>query len=100
MGEPSKQPRNPDVSIAAAAKVRELRFEEVPGTEVRFHGSSESRSGTESERENLPERVERNVVYRDARIRYRAAARAVEPDPDEPEQSKRRKNDLRKRREQ
>lgn len=64
----------PDIEITADVKTRRLRFEKVPETEVKFRGSPERESVSGTERENLPERVERDVTYRDARVRLRIAS--------------------------
>lgn len=64
----------PDVELTAEVKSRELRFEEVPETEVRFPGYPEGRTISGTERENLPEEVEEGVTYRNSRVRYRGAA--------------------------
>jgi hypothetical protein len=55
-------------------KARELRFEEVPETEVH--------PPAQTERENLPEEVEPGVVYRNPRVRLRIASALTEGDPD------------------
>jgi len=68
------RPENPDIELAADVKARELRFEEVPDTEVRFPGHPERESVSGTERENLPEEVEPGVTYRDARVRLRIAS--------------------------
>ena len=68
------RPRNPDVEIGARVKMRELRFEEVPGTEVRFEGNTRRNSFWGSRRENLPDEVQEGVVYRDAEVRLRIAS--------------------------
>jgi hypothetical protein len=76
-----KQPnslKRPDVELTADVKTRELRFEKVPRTEVRFPGYPEGRSVSGTERENLPGDVEEDVMYRDTRIRLRSAAALVE----------------------
>ncbi len=63
-----------DVEIGAVAKMKAIRFDEVPETEVSFPGSDERRSGSHTERENLPDEIEPGVTYRDAKIRWRAEA--------------------------
>ncbi len=70
----SPKGRTPDVSLTAEAKVRKLRFERVPDTEIGFWGQSEREAESGTKRENLPEEVQRGVVYRDARVRLRAIA--------------------------
>jgi hypothetical protein len=66
--------KRPDVELTAEVKTRELRFEKVPETEIRFPGYPEDESVSGSERENLPWQVEEDVTYRDSRIRLRSAA--------------------------
>lgn len=73
MSEGRRERKPPGLEIAAGAKVRELRFEEVPETETRFRGDTEETS-SESARENLPSRVREGETYRQAGIRWRAAA--------------------------
>ena len=63
-----------DIEIGAVAKMKKIRFDRVPETEVTFPGSDEERSGSHTERENLPEQVEPGVTYRDAKIRWRGSA--------------------------
>ena len=63
-----------DIEIGAAAKARKLRFKRKPEAEVRFPGSAEDRSGSHTERENLPDEVEPGVTYRDVKVRWRAGA--------------------------
>jgi hypothetical protein len=55
-------------------KARELRFEEVPETEVR--------PPAQTDRENLPEEVEPDVTYRNPRIRLRIASALVDAEGD------------------
>jgi hypothetical protein len=75
-----KQPdtlKRPDVELTAEVKSRELRFEKVPETEIRFPGYPEDRSVSGTERENLPEEVGEDVMYRDSRIRLRSAGSLI-----------------------
>ena len=65
----------PDVSITAHVKARELRFDAVPETEVRFWGDAERESVSGTERENLPDEVERDVEYRNAGVRLQIVSR-------------------------
>ena len=69
----------PDIEFSANVKVRELRFEEVPDTEVRFWGHPERNSVSVNERENLPEEVQQGVTYRDVSVRSRIASELVAP---------------------
>ena len=73
-------PRNPDIAFDATVRARELHFEEVPDPEVHFRGNTERNSVWESRRENLPDRVRRGIVYRNARVRLRIATEIVEGD--------------------
>jgi hypothetical protein len=74
------KPRTPDIEFVADVKMRELYFEEVPDPDVRFRGSTRRNSVWGSERENLPDRVQEGVVYRDAEVRLRIATEMVEED--------------------
>jgi hypothetical protein len=76
-GRPDR-PEYADIELTADVKARELRFEEVPETEVRFttHPERESASGTD--RENLPHEVEPGVTYRDPTVRLRIATALAE----------------------
>lgn len=65
----------PDIEIGAAVRAKRLRFHENPETEVRFEGQPHIDSVSGSERENLPQKVEPGVTYRDIRVRWRAAAK-------------------------
>jgi hypothetical protein len=63
-----------EIEAGATVKAKKLRFERVPETEVRFPGSDEERSGTHTERENLPDEVEPGVTYEDVKVRWEAGA--------------------------
>ena len=63
-------------------KARELRFEEVPETEVRFPGHPERESASGTDRENLPEEVEPGVTYRNPKVRLRIATVLADADPE------------------
>jgi hypothetical protein len=71
-------PKNPDIDFTADVKARELRFEEVPETEVRFRGNTERNSVSSTERENLPDKIQEGVTYRNASVRLRIASELVE----------------------
>jgi pyruvate/2-oxoglutarate dehydrogenase complex dihydrolipoamide acyltransferase (E2) component len=68
---------NPDIDFSASVKARELRFEEEPQTEVRFWGHPERNSVSVNERENLPEKVQQGVTYRDISVQSRIASELV-----------------------
>jgi hypothetical protein len=57
-------------------KAKSLRFGGRPDVNVEFQGdsSAEARTVSGSERENLPERVEPGVTYRNIEVRWAAAA--------------------------
>jgi hypothetical protein len=69
-----ERPDNPDIELTAEVKARELRFEEVPETEVH--------PPAQTERENLPEEVEPGVTYRNPRVRLRIASALVDAEGD------------------
>jgi hypothetical protein len=68
------KPVNPDIELTANVKARELRFEEVPETDVH--------PPAKTERENLPEEVEPGVTYRNPRVRLRIASALVDAEGD------------------
>lgn len=76
------KPENPDIEFTADVKAKELRFEEVPETEVRFSGNPERESASGTDRENLPAEVEPGVTYRDPEVRLRIASALARDDPD------------------
>jgi hypothetical protein len=73
----SKVSKTPDIELTADVKTERLRFERAPKTRTTFMGTGERKSISKTERENLPESVERDVVYRESRVRWRAASEAV-----------------------
>ena len=64
----------PCLEIAAQVEAKSLRFECVPETDVAFDAGTRCDSASGSERQNLPEKVEPGVTYRDVRVRWHAAA--------------------------
>lgn len=72
----------PDMEFTANVQARELRFEKVPETGVRFRGFPERASVSGTERKNLPEKVRRGVTYRDVRVWLRIATGLTDTDPD------------------
>ena len=76
------KPRNPDIEFTANVRARELRFEEVPETEVTFEGHPRRESASGTDRENLPDEVEPGVTYRDPEVRLRIASALDESDPE------------------
>ena len=75
------EPQNPDISIDAGARMRELCFDRAPNPEVRFRGNTRRNSVWGSGRENLPDEVREGVVYRNAGVRLRIASEVVDDDP-------------------
>jgi hypothetical protein len=59
----------PDVAITAVVKARELVFDEVPNVTVTFIGPAENGTVWKTDRENLPDKVQPKVIYRDIGIR-------------------------------
>jgi hypothetical protein len=76
------KPQNPDIALDAGVRMHELRFEKVPDPEVCFRGNTGRDSVWKSRRENLPDEVQEDVVYRDAGIRLRIASEIVEGSAD------------------
>lgn len=76
------RPENPDIEFTADVKAKELRFEEVPETEVRFTGHPERESASGTDRENLPDEVEPGVTYREPEVRLRIATALARDDPE------------------
>ena len=74
------KPQYLDIALDADVKMSELYFEEVPEPEVDFRGSARRNSVWKSGRENLPDRVQEGVVYRDAEVRLRIATEVVQDD--------------------
>jgi hypothetical protein len=75
------KPQNPDISLDADVRMRELHFEEAPDPEVRFRGNTRRNSVWGSRRENLPDEVQEGVVYRNAGVRLWIASEVVSSDP-------------------
>jgi hypothetical protein len=75
------EPQNPDISLNADVRMRELSFDRAPNPEVRFRGNTRRNSVWGSRRENLPDEVREGVVYRNAGVRLRIATEVVDGDP-------------------
>ncbi len=76
--ERSGVPERPDIELTAGVKARELRFDEVPETEVH--------PPAQTERENLPEEVRAEhagVTFRNIRVRMRITNELTVTEPDE-----------------
>ncbi|WP_084469039.1 hypothetical protein [Nocardiopsis trehalosi] len=78
------RPRRADVEFTAEVRADELTFHDRPEVRVRFPGSGDRESASGSDRHNVPDRVEPATTYRDIRVRYRLATRAVPPDETAP----------------
>lgn len=75
----------PEIEFTADVRMRELRFREVPNPEVSFPGYTES--DWLSERENLPNEVQEDVVYRNSGIRLLIASETTRSNADFPRNS-------------
>jgi hypothetical protein len=74
VGRRPRRPDNADITVTARVRARQLRFGEVPQTSTGFTGAPGHESASGSDRANLPERVEKDITYRDVRVDYRLAA--------------------------
>jgi hypothetical protein len=92
-----RRPRPADIDLTASVAADELRFQEVPETEVRFFGEPGYESESGNNRVNLPERVKAGETYRRIRVDYRLANRLAggreEPACREGEEPKRREGE-------
>ncbi len=76
--ERSVVPDGPDIELTADVKARELRFDEVPQTEVH--------PPAQTERENLPEEIRpehAGVTFRNISVRMRIANELTVAGPEE-----------------
>ena len=78
----------PDIEFTANVRAREMRFDEVPETEVRFTVQPDRASVSGTERQNLPEKVRRGVTYRNFSLRLHIATELIETEPDQWEKAK------------
>jgi hypothetical protein len=60
----------PDIEFGATVEAEQLRFREVPTTEVSFSGTPDYESFSVSRRRNLPDRVSEHVDYYDVQVDY------------------------------
>jgi len=72
---------HPDIEFTAGVRAREMRFDEVPETEVWFWGLPERTSVSEMERKNLPDEVQRDMTYRNFSVQLRIATELIETEP-------------------
>ncbi len=74
--------RNPDIEFTANVRARELRFDEVPDTEVY--------PPAQTERENLPDEVrpsDAGTTFRNASVKLRITSELTVSEPDRREGS-------------
>lgn len=74
MGRRPRRPDNADITVTARVRARQLRFGEVPQSSTEFTGAPGHESASGSDRANLPERVEKDISYRDVQVDYWLAA--------------------------
>jgi hypothetical protein len=67
--------------LAAKVEAEDLRFREVPRTEIRFSGTPAYESSTVNRRRNLPDRVSRDIDYHDVRVDYLLTNRLRDGNP-------------------
>jgi hypothetical protein len=72
--------REPDLEIAAVVRAEEMRFERKPEVRVTVYADWPTSAQSGSERENLPDKVEPGITYRNFAIRWRVAAWLEDPD--------------------
>jgi hypothetical protein len=78
MNEPQPDENNSDLVITANVRARELKVEIVPNPTVEFPGKPARQTVWEADRQNLPEKIEPGVTYRDIGIRLRIYSRFAE----------------------
>jgi hypothetical protein len=78
-GNSSESRPPPDIELRATVRASRLRFERAPDARVEFEGGPDLRSDSGSDRENLPDEVEPETIYRDVIVRWGAVARIGEP---------------------
>jgi len=81
-------PESPDIELTADVRAKELRFDEVPETEVN--------PPAQTERENLPEQVRpehEGVTFRDSRVRLRIANELTVGEPNQWEELRQGENE-------
>ncbi len=72
--------QEPDLEIAATVRADELEFECKPEVQVVIHADWPTTAESGSERQNLPDRLEPGVTYRNFTVRWWAAARLADPE--------------------
>lgn len=64
--------QDPLVEIRAAVRADSLKFERTPVTHLELKAEPEGETSSRTERENIPEKAEPGVTYRDVRIAWHA----------------------------
>ncbi|MEV0704151.1 hypothetical protein AB0I53_40395 [Saccharopolyspora sp. NPDC050389] len=64
-----------EVTFTSMVYAREMRFHEVPDTQVEFTGHPGEESVSGSERTHLPDPVLAGVTYREVHVDYRIVSR-------------------------
>lgn len=72
-----ERPESADIAFTAEVRARQLRFREAPETRTEFTGAPAYESATDSDRVNLPQRVEKDITYRDVRVDYQLAVKVI-----------------------
>lgn len=73
--DPESETSRDDILILVNLKAKELRFEAVPNTSVEFPGNPARTTWWVTQRQNLPDKVEPGVTYRDIGIQLRISSR-------------------------
>ena len=79
MGHKPTRPESADITFTAKVHAEQLRFHEVPESNIEFTGIPAYESASGSDRTNLPEHVEQDVTYRNVGVDYRLAAELIYP---------------------
>ena len=74
-----RRPESADIAFTAEVRAEQLMFHQVPQTRTEFTGVPAYESASGNERANLPERVEKDVTYRDVQVHYWLAAKVIYP---------------------
>jgi hypothetical protein len=69
---------NDDVLILVNVTAKELKFEAVPNTKVEFPAQRHLKNIWVTQRQNLPERLEPGIVYRNIGIQLRISSRLAD----------------------
>ena len=64
-------PETADISFTASVTAREVRYQAVPKTRVRFTGNPARRTDSRTTRQNIPKNVQPGVTYRNVGLRVR-----------------------------